>query len=110
MHHDILFSKNIDNNDWRIVIPSNIVKELKIATHEKLGHLGVYNTFHYLTKYYYWIYMQRDIKRYTLACDMCQRVKHLTIAMEGGFQLIENDGPHHLAPLGPSDLAQFAHH
>ena len=61
-------------------------------THSKLGHPGVYKTLSYLKKFYYWKTMAREVKRFVLTCDLwCQRVKHLSIAMEGPYQLVNSE-------------------
>ena len=96
VYQDVLFHSNKNKNHWCVVIPQSMTKELVIATHGKLGHPGVYKTLCHLKTYYYWKGMPRDVKKYVLSCDTCQRVKHLLIAMEGEVQLAES--------MRPSDL------
>ena len=96
---DILFHKSTDEQNWRIVIPDEIKTELIIATHEKLGHPGVYKTVTYLKTYYFWKYMHRDVKRIVLACDLCQRVKHISTAMEGEYLPVTAECPSELVTV-----------
>ena len=37
--------------------------------------------------------MNKQIKQCILTCDLCQRVKHLPIVMEGEYELVEAQGP-----------------
>ena len=93
VYQNILFQRGKDNENWCIVVPYSIKNELVIATHEKLGHPGVYKTLLYLSRYYYWRNMKQDVKRIVLSCDLCQRVKHISVAMEGEFQLVAASEP-----------------
>ena len=37
--------------------------------------------------------MAREVKRFVLTCDLCQRVKYLSIAMERRYQLVNSETP-----------------
>ena len=93
---NIVFHKERENSNWRIAIPEELTQELIIVTHGKIGHPGVYKTLEYLKQFFYWKDMSRQTKRCVLACDLCQRVKHLTIAMEGEYNLVQADRPNEL--------------
>jgi len=105
----ILFHKQLNEDNWRIVIPEILKKELTIITHERLGHPRVYKTANYMENFYYWKSMSRDVKKYVRSCDLCQRVKYLTIAMEGEYQLVRAENPGDLATVdfyGPLSRAR----
>ena len=70
--------------------------EIIKIVHEKLGHPGVFKTFSYLRHYYYWHSMHRDVKKFIISCDLCQRVEHMTIAMEEEYHLVTTDRPKEL--------------
>ena len=94
-----MFTRDKNNENWRVTIPDSIKDKLIDITHEKLGHSGAYKTLSYLKNYYYWRSLSRDVKRQVLTCDMCQRMKHLSIAMEGEYQWVETEGPHDLVTV-----------
>ena len=83
IYEEVLFHRERENANWRLAIPENLTLELIKNTHTKLGHPGVFKTLEYLKRFYYWKNMNRETKNYVLTCDLCQRVKHLSIAMEG---------------------------
>lgn len=79
------------------------------AIHSKLGHPGVYKTSSYLKQFYYWRRMVAQVKKFILCCDLCQRVKYLTIPMKGEYQLVESEGPNDLIAVdfyGPLPMAR----
>ena len=51
---DVLFHRERENANWRLVIPKALSLELIKITHIKLGHPGVYKTLEYLKRFYYW--------------------------------------------------------
>ena len=71
--------------NWKLVIPwtqrSNVLKE----NHDdpQSGHLGIAKTHWRIGRLYYWPGMYRDIVRYVLQCDVCQRVKPANTAPRG---------------------------
>ena len=99
IHKKVLFHRNRNNNSWNIVVPSEIKQSIIKITHEKLGHPGVYKTLMYLKKFYYWKGMSKDVKKYVITCDLCQRVKYLSIAMEGPYQLVRSETPSDLVTV-----------
>ena len=86
IYEEILFHKAKNNENWRIEIPEDMRKDIIIATYDQLGHVGTYKTVSYLKNYYYWRSLSRDIKKCVRACDLCERVKYLSIAMEGEYK------------------------
>ena len=90
LYNEVLFCREKNNNSWKIVIPSEIKKELISQTHSKLGHPGVYKTWLYIKRFYFWKAMKKDIKKFVKSCDVCQRVKYLSIAMKGEYQMVHS--------------------
>lgn len=99
IYNDVLFIKEQKSEIWRIVIPKSLKDNIINLTHTKLGHPGVYKTTTYLKRYYYWRTMIKDVKKYILSCDLCQRVKYLTIAMEGPYKLVKAEKPSELVTV-----------
>lgn len=75
----ILFHRNVAMNRWQVVIPSEITDRLIDCIHSKLGHPGIYKTLMYVKQYFFWKGMNREIKKYILSCDLCQRVKNINV-------------------------------
>ena len=99
IYEDILFHRERENLNWRLVIPGKLSLQLIKFTHTQLGHPGVYKTQEYLKRFYYWKSMGKQIKQYVVACDLCQRVKHLSIAMEGEYDLVRASSPNELVTV-----------
>lgn len=89
VYNDILFHRDRSSKNWRIVIPKKMQRSLIKEIHSKLGHPGVHKTITYLKQFYYWRDMQAQVKDFVVHCDTCQRVKYLTISMEGEYNFIE---------------------
>ena len=81
-----LFHRENNTQNWRIIIPIEIKTTIIEINHDKLGHPGVYKMLQHLKKFYFWKCMHKDVKSFILRCDLGQRTKYLTIAMEGTFQ------------------------
>ena len=96
IYHDVLFHRENESDNWRAVIPEDVQNDLIKHTHEKLGHPGVFKTLSYMKKYYYWRRIQKDVKKFVLICDLCQRIKYLAIAMEGEYKLVAAAAPNDL--------------
>lgn len=90
---NIWFRKDPGLNVWQVVIPNTLKYKLIDCIHSKLGHPGVYKTKMYIRQFYYWKSMNRDIKRFVVTCDLCQRVKDLNVKMEGPHRLVQFDKP-----------------
>lgn len=74
----------------RLYIPSNCDLRTDIIrlAHESItaGHPGVHRTAHALTRHYYWPTLQKEVKAFIAACDICQRVKAPRIQPAGLLQ------------------------
>ena len=99
IHNRILFQREKTSDNWRIVLPVVLHKKIIQTVHSKLGHPGVYKTLNHLKRFYYWKSMQREVKKYVLTCDLCQRTKYLTIAMEGHYEMINAQAPSELTTV-----------
>lgn len=53
------------------MIPQSLTRDLIDCVHAKLGHPVLYKTISYISKFYYWKFMNREIKKFVLACDLC---------------------------------------
>ena len=109
MHKELLFQREKNSENWRVAIPKKLSNDLIMAAHERVGHPEVYKTGEYLKRFYYWKGMNKQIKQCVLTCDLCQRVKYLSIAMAGEYDLVEAEGPNDLATVdfyGPLPRAQ----
>ena len=97
--NEVLFHRKNETDNWCIVVPEIIKQSLMISLHEKLGHPGLFKTFSYISRYYVWKNMYKNIKHFVLSCDLCQRVKHPTVAMEGEYNLVASEGPSDLVTV-----------
>ena len=99
IYKHILFHQEKNSAEWRIVIPVKLQESLIDAVHVKLGHPGVYKTIGHLKKFYYWKGMVAQVKQWVVRCDMCQRVKYLTIPMGGEFNFVKSREPNDLVTV-----------
>nr|AKD28118.1 pol polyprotein [Glypta fumiferanae] len=98
-YNEILFHRDNDSDNWRIVIPDRLQRSLVLEIHNKLGHPGVYKTTHYLKQFFYWRGMAAQVKRLILCCDLCMRVKYLTVPMEGEYNFVRAEYPNELVTV-----------
>lgn len=94
--NDIYYIKNKSDELWKLFMPVALVLITLRCTHEQFGHAGSFKLFKYLSRFFYWRGMRRDIKNFTRGCDICQRVKYLNYAMEGGYQFLKASKPNEL--------------
>lgn len=109
IYNNILFHQEEKDTPWRIVVPEKLQYSLMVEIHKKLGHPGVFKTLSYLRKFYYWKRMHTKVKKYILGCDLCQRVKYLTLSMEGEHNHVVSDGVNDLITVdfyGPLPMAR----
>ena len=99
IYREILFHRENKSANWRIIIPIIMKDKIIEQNHNKFGHPGVYKTLAHLKKFYYWKSMNKDVKKFVLTCDMCQRVKYLSIAMEGPYQMVRAEAPSDLVTV-----------
>ena len=62
IHNGILFQRERTSDNWIIILPVDLHKQIIKTVHSKLGHLGVYKTLNHLKRFYYWKIMQREVK------------------------------------------------
>lgn len=94
IHKGILFhyrrrqiAPNVFGTYIRVDIPVAF-KRLIELTHEKLGHPGVSKTLAYIKTHFCWDSIHKDVQKYVLSCELCQRVKHANQSMEGEYQMV----------------------
>ena len=66
------------NGNLRLCVPKNQRNRILSETHDEptgVAHVGYHRTYNKLTSVYYWPQMSRDIKRFVVSCDICQKVK-----------------------------------
>lgn len=100
----VIYCKTKKEDRWKLVIPRAMIETLLTSTHEQCGHAGNYKLFGYLTKFFCWRYMRRDVKNFTRGCDLCQRVKYLNIRMEGSYEFVSATKPNELISIDFSGL------
>ena len=61
IYKNVLFQKDKNSENWRIVIPKDLTKNLINDTRSKLAHPGVFKTLMYMRQYYYWKNMRVDV-------------------------------------------------
>lgn len=118
LKNDIILHKTKNYNKWRALIPHNIKNDNKYCfyvsskilsftyffikndiidlMHAEIGHSGIYKTTQFINKNLYWKGQKRDIRKRIKTCDICQRTKHLNIAMEEAYQAIIPENPNEL--------------
>ena len=74
--NDILFKESpapgtVSGRKLRYVIPEPMRRELVVASHDRMGHLGATRVFQLLSQQYYWPNMQADVDRYIEECHEC---------------------------------------
>lgn len=99
LKEDILFRLDPGLNVWQVVIPEILTKNLIDCIHSKLGHPGVFKTNMYIRRFYFWKSMSRQIKKFILSCDLCQRVKSPNEKMIGPYGRVLSEGPSDLVSV-----------
>lgn len=94
--NEIVYVKNKSDDAWKLFLPVALVLLTIRCTHEQFGHAGAYKLFKYLSQFFYWRGMRRDVKSFTRSCDVCQRVKYLNHKMEGEYQFLRASKPNEL--------------
>lgn len=75
------YSKPISNlqteNNWKIVLPRELIPECIKENHEKLTvHPGTFKTLSKIKENYFWKGMYADVKNYVATCEKCKAYKH----------------------------------
>ena len=66
------------NGNQRLCIPQSEQARLLSEVHDEItegAHSGYHRTYNKLATTYYWPRMSRDVKRFVLSCDICQKSK-----------------------------------
>ena len=63
------------DNDWKLVIPKTIEKEIITDYHVRYGHMGAVKVIKALEEHMYIKDINRRARRYIKTCQICQMVK-----------------------------------
>ncbi len=88
-HHLIYFQDW--NGSYRLCVPASKRLEVMKQAHDmetEGAHSGYHRTYNRIASTYYWPRMSRDIKKYILTCDICQKAKPRRHAPVGLLQPI----------------------
>ena len=82
---------------WKLVVPAHVRSGILKTFHDDstAGHLGISKTWRRIRALYFWPSLYRDVKRYVLSCDSCQRNK------------LDRKGPHGVLMTPDLDLTPF---
>jgi hypothetical protein len=82
-----------DGNSYRLCVPSSgpFRVQLMSEAHDTptSAHRGRDPTYEKLSRTYYWPKLSRDVSRYVLSCDLCQRIKSRNRAPPGLLQSLD---------------------
>ena len=56
-----------------LIIPKSWIYTVLVEAHDKLGHQGNSHTYCLIKRPYYWMEMNKDIRKYIANCVLCQR-------------------------------------
>ena len=74
-HGTHLVCKKAANNEWRIVLPDNVVDNVVRWYHSTLMHSGQIRTLRAISRYFYSFKLKERVQDYVSCCDNCQRNK-----------------------------------
>jgi transposase InsO family protein len=74
-HGTPLVCKRANNNEWRIVLPNNVVDDVVQWYHAALMHSGEVRTLRAISRYFYSFKLKDRVHDYVSHCDDCQRNK-----------------------------------
>lgn len=83
------FIDNLGNS--RLCVPKGLQNQILNEIHNEQGeaaHSGYFKTYNRISNIYYWPKMSRDVKRFVLTCDVCQKIKPRKHAPVGLLQSI----------------------
>ena len=72
----IIYCRTPIDEHWRIITPEDLVPVILWETHKQLCHVGEFKMFKYLSQFFYWNRMRRDIKLLVKGWNLCQRIKY----------------------------------
>ena len=76
-NQDIEEDLGVDDDAWKLVVPSEERKKLLLECHDDptAGHLGREKTFARVARYYYWPRYYQSVKEDVRTCLTCQQCK-----------------------------------
>lgn len=98
-HEGIWFQQPNECVEWKLVIPSEIQRELIESEHTRLCHAGVSKTLNFLKKNFWFKYMEKMVKQVIQCCDLCQRVKPMNQNIKGDFEMVSATKPRELVTV-----------
>ena len=75
------------NGNYRLCVPKDEQAQLLSEVHDEItegAHAGYHKTYNKLASTFYWPKMSRDVKKFVISCDICQKAKprkHTPIGM-----------------------------
>ena len=76
IHDHLLFIKAKQSDDqWKVVIPKSMEKDITIDYHIRYGHMGAMKVVKALEEHVYFQDMNRTVRRHIKHCHLCQLVK-----------------------------------
>ena len=73
VHEDVLFIKaNLNQNNWKVVIPKTIERELIIDYHIRYGHMSPLKVIKMLEEQVYIKNINRNVRMYVPTCHVCK--------------------------------------
>ncbi|KAJ1518854.1 hypothetical protein ONE63_011533 [Megalurothrips usitatus] len=105
----VLFRRDDAEEVWKAVIPKSLQATVAREAHEAVGHFGAKKVIALLRERVTWRGLEKDVKRVTAACDLCQRAKHYHQRHEGNQASVQAERPGDLVvtdlygplPIGP---------
>ena len=77
------------NGNYRLCVPKDEQAPLLSEVHDKItegAHAGYHKTYNKLASTFYWPKMSRDVKKFVVSCDICQKAKPRKHAPVGMLQ------------------------
>ena len=76
VNHGILFIKtSLNQENWKVIIPTNIEKEIIMDYHLRYGHMGALKVIKALEENCHIKNINRKVRNYIKTCHICQLVK-----------------------------------
>ena len=66
------------NGNYRLCVPKDEQPKLLSEVHDEItegAHAGYHKTYNKLASTFYWPRMSRDVKKFVISCDICQKAK-----------------------------------
>lgn len=62
IHEKVVFCQDHSQNNWQVVVPTDMTIMIMDHIHLKLAHPGYYKTFMNIRQFFYWTFMSSDIR------------------------------------------------